>query len=63
MCENLDTKEEAEAYRTAALKYVNEALGEGRDDISTIIKDAKRAAAKKCELESNIDDGEDIGCE
>ena len=61
LCKTLDTEEEAEAYRTVALKYVNDALEGGRDDISTIIEDAKRAAAKKCELGSNIDDGENIG--
>ena len=63
MYKTLDTEEEAEAYRTAALKYINKALEEGRDDTSKIIEDAKSAAAKKCELESNIDDGENIGCE
>ena len=63
MSKNFDTKEEAEAYRTVALKYVNDALGEGRKDMSKIVEDANRAAAKKCGLESNNNDGEDVGCE
>ena len=60
---SLATEEKAEEYRTAALKYINEALEEGTDDTSTIIESAKRAAAKKCGLESNTDDAEDIDCE